>query len=647
MSEPIDKFTVLIRFLNKYQQYLGGKQHVEGEPFHMIDYIYGVQDDGIADNKLIVTDGDCLLHSLLYALGKTTEPSDPGFMGFHTIRAKIVNHFIQLMGDLPGLQIDSVPVKESRNSDKNHFLGEDALKTTCLLYKTNILVVSLQTETPQVRFFYHPDHTPNKIIHLVNIGKHYLPVSVIRTGDVVLSDHVVSVTLLELIVDRLKHPPLVVGGDIGEEVFINPEYNPQFGEIIELMCHLSVFERNLQSQIDERLRVNAGPPPRPKSPPRLRSPPRYPNRTRQFEEVVPLAEIENFLRERTLRGVSLKTLVPSDLEEKLQKIPYVEFANAISSMEKYRDDILNNYMRYKSIEAGGNEDIDTLRQDIIHTHKPKLEQVDRDIEHYQQIHSVDQEKMNEIINDQYNELKALDDDLEVLIGSPNARNMPSINTVLGRKASLAKPKNNLFGNIKQSVRNAKQKRIQNSKRSEYNKLANQLQAKFNAAKRLRESRKANATLSKKNANMNQRRSIAMRSSPTNLQSQPMYVVTPEMRKQFEEYKASLKPKSPKSRARSNESFAAELQHKLNLEENENRQRQMLENENVARALQLTNNINRNENAKKIREQIESNARMAAALNIEEEQTPTANNLGLSANSYAEAIQAELNRESRR
>jgi hypothetical protein len=271
-----------------------------------------------------------------------------------------------------------------------------------------------------------------------------------------------------------------------------------------------------------------------------------------------------------------------------------------------------------------------------------------------------------VINDQYNELKALDDDLEVLIGSPNARNMPSIiNTVLGRKASLAKPKNNLFGNIKQSVRNAKQKRIQNSKRSEYNKLANQLQAKFNAAKRLRESRKANATLSKKNANMNQRRSIAMRSSPTNLQSQ-LPMVTDDMRKQYNEYKASFKkspsappmspkPKSPsappmspktspqKSAERLDPFTEDELRAKL--KEYENKQRQILENKNYAFALQLQDNID--EKAKKNREQIESNARMAAGLDREEYQNPTAQNLGISNNSYAQAIQAELNRESRR
>ena len=117
----MDQLSTLLQFLHKYQHYLGGKQHVESEPFHMIDYIYGLQDDGISDSSLIVTDGDCLLHSLLYALGKTTDTSLRDFEGFHTIRAKIVNHFIKLMGNQPGLKIDSVPVKESRNSEENHF----------------------------------------------------------------------------------------------------------------------------------------------------------------------------------------------------------------------------------------------------------------------------------------------------------------------------------------------------------------------------------------------------------------------------------------------------------------------------------------------------------------------------------------------
>ena len=185
----------------------------------------------------------------------------------------------------------------------------------------------------------------------------------------------------------------------------------------------------LSQQILERERIELGP--RPKTPPTPKTP-RYPNRGQQFEDprnVTPsLLELEQFLRERTARGVNLKTLLQSDVEYQLTRLRinqtfyFAEFAIALSSMEKYRDDILNNYMRYKSIEAGTNDDIDSLRLDLINIHKPQLVQVDKDIDQYRNRDFLpgDQPKMNDIIFGQYDELKQLDDELELLIGTPNS-----------------------------------------------------------------------------------------------------------------------------------------------------------------------------------------------------------------------------------
>ena len=451
MSDPIDEFTVMIEFLKKYQHYLGGKQHVEGEPFHMIDYIYGLTDEGNTDKSLIVTNGDRLLYSLLYALGKTTDTSQPEFIEF---RAKIVNHFTELMGNPPDLKINSISVKESGNS-KTH-LGEDALKTACLLYKTNILVFSFKTDIPQVKFFYHPEHTPNKIIYLFNLnGNHYLPVSVERTGDVVLSDHVVSVTLLELIEDRLKHSPLELGGDIEQKVYINPELNPVFGDIIELICHLSVFDHHLKSQIEERLINDAV----------------TPSNKEQVEKITTnplIIELTEILRERTERGVRLDTLEPSEINAFLTRNKmknnyyFALFSRALVSIETYRDDILDYYMRYQSIKAGGNEDLDVLKQELIQVHKPKLLEVEAAMREFltNPVEPGDQQAMNDIMGFQFEEIRALDYELKLLIGTPNAYVMPTVNKIVGRKArTLLDKQRNVFGNITRSVQNAKRKRI--------------------------------------------------------------------------------------------------------------------------------------------------------------------------------------------
>jgi hypothetical protein len=453
MSDPIDEFTVMIEFLKKYQHYLGGKQHVEGEPFHMIDYIYGLTDEGNTDKSLIVTNGDRLLHSLLYALGKTTDTSQPEFIEF---RAKIVNHFTELMGNPPDLKINSISVKEYGNS-KTH-LGEDALKTACLLYKTNILVFSFKTDIPQVKFFYHPEHTPNKIIYLFNLnGNHYLPVSVERTGDVVLSDHVVSVTLLELIEDRLKHSPLELGGDIEQKVYINPELNPVFGDIIELICHLSVFDHHLKSQIEERLINDAV----------------TPSNKEQVEKITTnplIIELTEILRERTERGVRLDTLKPSEINDFLTRNMmknnnyFALFSRALVSIETYRDDILDYYMRYQSIKAGGNEDLDVLKQELIQVHNPKLLEVEAAMREFltNPVEPGDQQAMNDIMGFQFEEIRALDYELELLIGTTNAYVMPNLNNVIARKAmtsALLSKQRNVFGNITRSVQNAKRKLI--------------------------------------------------------------------------------------------------------------------------------------------------------------------------------------------
>ena len=72
--------------------------------------------------------------------------------------------------------------------------------------------------------------------------------------------------------------------------------------------------------------------------------------------------------------------------------------------------------------------------------------------------------MNDIIGFQFEEIRALDYELELLIGPPNAYVMPTVNKVVGRKAKtlarLGKPGQNVFGNITRSIRNAKQSRSQ-------------------------------------------------------------------------------------------------------------------------------------------------------------------------------------------
>ena len=140
------------------------------------------------------------------------------------------------------------------------------------------------------------------------------------------------------------------------------------------------------------------------------------------------------------------------------------FSRALVSIETYRDDILDYYMRYQSIKAGGNEDLDVLKQELIQVHNPKLLEVEAAMREFltNPVEPGDQQAMNDIMGFQFEEIRALDYELELLIGTTNAYVMPNLNNVIARKAmtsALLSKQRNVFGNITRSVQNAKRKLI--------------------------------------------------------------------------------------------------------------------------------------------------------------------------------------------